>query len=184
MQSFHPVRGRRALLAGALLTIVVAAPAPALGHVTIPDGAAVPSGSSSVIHLRVPHGCEGAATDTLEVQLPDGIVSAQPESVPGWTLEVEMVPSEPYDEFGTERTERVGVIRWSGGDLPDAAFFDFGIRARFVLEPGTTVAIPVVQRCGDVEVAWIAPTNGGEAEPEHPAPLIGIGDPLPEATED
>jgi uncharacterized protein YcnI len=182
MQSFTRVRGRRALLAGTLLTI--AAAAPALGHVTIPDGGAIPSGSSSVIHLRVPHGCEGAATDTLEVRLPDGIVSAQPEYVPGWTVEVDMVVSAPYDEFGTERTERVGVIRWSGGDLPDAAFYDFGIRARFLLEPGTSVGIPVVQRCGDAEVAWIEPTVQGAAEPEHPAPLITIGEALPEASED
>jgi hypothetical protein len=178
-----PLRTRRrsALVSAAVLTLVVAAPA--LGHVTVPDGSAIPSGGSSVIHLRVPHGCDGAATDTIEVQLPDGIVSAKPEYVPGWTLEVEMVESAPYDEFGTTRTERVGVIRWSGGDLPDHAFYDFGIRATFLLDPGTTVAIPVVQRCGDAETAWIEPVVEGQPEPEHPAPTITIGDPVP-ATHD
>jgi len=168
-----------AVLSVALLTLAIAAPA--LGHVTVPDGAAVPSGSSSVIHLRVPHGCDGAATDTIEVQLPDGVVSAKPEHVPGWTLEVESVESAPYAEYGTTKTERVGVIRWSGGDLPDFAFYDFGIRATFLLDPGTVVGIPVVQKCGDAEIAWIEPVVEGQAEPEHPAPTITIGDAVPAA---
>ena len=57
-------------------------------------------------------------------------------------------------------------------------------RQAWGIEPDTTVALPIVQRCGDVEVAWIEPTNEGEAEPEHPAPLISIGDPPPEASAD
>jgi hypothetical protein len=179
-----PTRARRAAaaLSAPLLTLLVAAPV--LGHVTVPDGAAIPSGSSSVIHLRVPHGCDGLATDALEAQLPEGVVSAKPEYVPGWTVDVEMVPSEPYDEFGTTMTERVGVVRWSGGELPDHAFYDFGIRATFLLEPGTSVAIPVVQRCADTEVAWIEPSVEGQPEPEHPAPLVAISDPLPDGPDD
>ena len=120
-----------------------------------------------------------AATDTIEVQLPDGVVSAKPEYVPGWTLEVETVASEPYDEFGTTKTERVGVIRWSGGDLPDFAFYDFGVRATFLADPGTVLAFPVVQKCGDAEVAWIEPMVEGQPEPEHPAPTVTIGRPRP-----
>jgi periplasmic copper chaperone A len=169
------LRARRgaAVLGSALAIAAIAAPAAA--HVTVPDGADVPSGGNAVIHLRVPHGCDGAATDTISVQLPDGVVSAKAEYVPGWDLAVETVPSAPYDEFGTTKTERVGVITWSGGDLPDAAFYDFGIKATFLLDPGTVVALPVVQKCGDVEVAWIEATVEGQPEPEHPAPTITIG---------
>ena len=36
-----------------------------------------------------------------------------------------MVESEPYERFGETLTERVGVVRWSGGDLPHFAFYDF-----------------------------------------------------------
>jgi hypothetical protein len=71
----------------------------------------------------------------------------------------------------------------AGALLARRRLSEFGIRARFPLEPGTTVARPVVQRCGDVEVAWIEPPNEGEERPEHPAPLISIGDPPPEASE-
>jgi uncharacterized protein YcnI len=154
--------------------------APVMGHISIPEGE-VPSGVSSVIHLRVPHGCEGASTDTVEVQIPDGVVNAQPEYIPGWTIETEVVESEPYERFGETLTERVGVVRWSGGDLPDSAYYDFGIHAAILVEPGTTLAFPVLQRCGDVEVAWIEPTIEGDAEPEHPAPTVTVGDAVEEA---
>ena len=173
------LRARRgaAVLGAGLLTLVVAVPASA--HITVPDGASVPSGGSAVIHLRVPHGCAGTATDTIEVQLPDGVVSALPEYIPGWTLDVQRVTSAPYDESGTTKTDRVGVITWSGGDLPDLAFYDFGIKATFLFDPDTVVALPVVQKCGAVEVDWIEPVVAGQPEPEHPTPTITIGDPVP-----
>jgi uncharacterized protein YcnI len=172
----------RARRGGALLCAVVATLAvalPAAAHITIPEGE-VPSGGSSVIHFRVPHGCEGAATDTVEVQLPDGVVSGQPEFIPGWTVETETVESEPYERFGETLTERVGVIRWSGGELPDLAYLDFGVRATFLADEGTVLAFPVVQRCGDLEEAWIEPTVEGEAEPEFPAPTLTVGPALEE----
>jgi uncharacterized protein YcnI len=179
------IRSRRAsartstVVLGALVATLAIA-FPVLGHVSIPEGE-VPSGASAVIHLRVPHGCDGASTDTVEVQVPDGVVSAQPEYVPGWTVETEMVESEPYERFGETLTERVGVIRWSGGDLPDSAYYDFGLRATFLVEPGTTLAFPTVQRCGDAETAWIEPIVEGEPEPEQPAPTVSVGEAVEEA---
>lgn len=164
-------RRATAVLCAALLTL--AAAAPTFAHVTVPEGE-VHAGSTAVVHFRIGHGCDGLPVDTVEVQLPDGIVGAVPAYIPGWTLEVEMVESEPYEQFGTTYTERVGVIRWSGGDLPDFAFFDFGVRATFLLEAGTTVGVPVVQRCGDAEIAWIEPVVEGQDEPESPTPVIRI----------
>jgi len=170
---FHSLRARRgaAVLSASLLTLVVAAPA--LGHVSIPEGD-VHAGSTAVIHFRIPHGCDGASTDTVEIQLPDGIVGAQPEYIPGWTVETEMVESEPYERFGETLTERVGVVRWSGGELPDFAFYDFAVRATFLLDEGTVVGFPVVQRCGEAEVAWIEPVVEGQEEPEHPTPTLMV----------
>jgi uncharacterized protein YcnI len=168
----HHARRVAAVLGATVTTLALAAPA--FGHISIPEPE-VAAQSSAVIHFRVPHGCDGASTDTIEIQLPDGIVSAQPEYVPGWTIETEMVESEPYEHFGETLTERVGVIRWSGGDLPDAAFYDFGVRATFLVGEGTTVAFPVLQHCHDAEIAWIEPVVEGEPEPEHPAPTVSVG---------
>jgi uncharacterized protein YcnI len=164
-----------AVLTAVLATLTVALPASA--HITIPE-AEVTSGATAEIHLRVPHGCDGAATDTVEVQLPAGVVVAQPEFIPGWTVETDLVESEPYERFGETLTERVGVIRWSGGDLPDLAYLDFGIRAQFLAEPGTVVALAVVQPCGDLEEAWIEPIVEGEPEPESPAPTVAVVAPV------
>jgi uncharacterized protein YcnI len=176
------IRARRAIPLSAAVLATLAVALPASAHITIPEGS-VPSGGSVVIHLRVPHGCDGAPTDTIEVQLPDGVVSGQPEFIPGWNVETEMVESEPYERFGETLTERVGVIRWSGGSLPDLAFLDFGIRATFLADEGAVIAFPVVQRCGDAEEAWIEPTVEGEEEPAYPAPTVTVGAPV-EAAED
>ncbi len=119
-----------------MTSLLLAGTATAFGHVESPDGDAIPSGSTALVHFRVPHGCEGAATTGLELQLPDGVVGAKPEQIAGWTVETEMVESDPYSLFGTEYTERVGVVGWSGGELPDEAFLDFGVLATFLGEPG------------------------------------------------
>jgi len=73
-------------------------------------------------------------------------------------------------------TERVGVIRWSGGSLPHEAYYDFGVRATFLLDAGQEVPIPVVQRCGADETAWIEiPAEGQDPdELEYPAPTVTI----------
>jgi len=167
------VRLPAASFAAGLLLITGALPVSA--HASFPDGGAVATGSTTVVHVRIGHGCDGAAVDTVEIQLPEGIVGARPEYVPGWGLEIEVVPSEPYDVYGETMTERVGVIRWTGGDLPDFAFFDFGFRATFLLDPGS-VHVPVIQRCGDAEVAWIEiPAEGEDHDSlEYPAPELTI----------
>jgi uncharacterized protein YcnI len=175
MPTFHRTRRAAAALGAGVLGLAALA-APAAAHVTIPEGE-VHAGSTAVIHFRVGHGCDGAPTDTVELQLPDGVVAGQPEYLPGWTAEVEMVESEPYERFGETFTERAGVIRWSGGDLPDFAFYDFAVRATFLVDPGTVLAIPVVQRCGDAELAWIEPIVDGQPEPEHPAPTLTVIEP-------
>jgi uncharacterized protein YcnI len=171
----RPLRARAcssALTAGAMLLAVVA---PASAHVTIPDGVVVGGGDGAVIHVRVPHGCEGASTDTLEVQIPEGVIGVTPEAVPGWTVETEAVETEPYELYGSTLTERTSVVRWTGGPLEDHQYLDFGISAIFPEAPGELV-FPAVQRCGDGEAAWIqVPTEGEDPdELERPAPTVTV----------
>lgn len=170
----HPLPARLAgsVLAAALLLFAMALPVAA--HITIPDGAVVPSGGSAVISFRVPHGCGGEPTTAISVQLPDGVVGAKPESVAGWTATTEMVPAE-YELFGTKYTERVGTIRWEGGPLSDAEFKDFAVRATFQMDPGE-YPIPVVQECGQTTESWIEVPAAGQTEDdlELPAPTITV----------
>ena len=173
MSYTHP--GRALAVALGTLALLAASAVPALGHVESPDGDAIPSGSTAVVHFRVPHGCEGAATTGLELQLPDGVVGAKPGFVPGWSVETERVASAPYTLYGTEYSDRVGVVRWSGGELPDEAYMDFGVLATFLGQPGE-IHVPAIQHCGDAEVDWIELAAEGQ-DPEsleHPAPALTI----------
>ncbi len=157
----HPItKGmtRVAVLAG--LAGLVAAPAAA---VNIPEGGAVTPGSVFVINFQVQEGCDGAPTDVLEVTIPDSVQSPLPESLPGWDVQVETLAT---DGDGSAQT----VVSWSGGPLPEGTFREFGLRARFPDDPGATIAFPVIQRCGEVEVAWT------EGSGEMAAPTVTLAE--------
>jgi hypothetical protein len=154
----------------AAVALLLVSVLPVAAHASVPDGSKVPSNSGAVIHVRIPHGCGDAAITAVEVQLPDGVVGAKPALIAGWTATTEMVPA-TYTLYGTEYTERVGTITWTGGPLPDGQFLDFGINATFQLEPGT-YTLPVIQYCGDASVAWVQVPAAGQSHDdlERPAP--------------
>jgi uncharacterized protein YcnI len=162
------IRSFASITAAVALLLVSALPVAA--HASVPDGSKVPSNSGAVIHVRIPHGCGDAAITAVEVQLPDGVVGAKPALIAGWTATTEMVPA-TYTLYGTEYTERVGTITWTGGPLPDGQFLDFGINATFQLEPGE-YTLPVIQYCGDESVAWVEVPAAGQPHDdlERPAP--------------
>jgi uncharacterized protein YcnI len=154
----------------AAVALLLVSVLPVAAHASVPDGSKVPSNSGAVIHVRIPHGCGDTAITAVEVQLPDGVVGAKPALIAGWTATTEMVPA-TYTLYGTEYTERVGTITWTGGPLPDGQFLDFGINATFQLEPGT-YTLPVIQYCGDASVAWVQVPAAGQSHDdlERPAP--------------
>ena len=167
---------RRMASAAAVFVLLLVAALPVGAHATFPDGSDIPQGGDgAVIHIRVPHGCNGAPTDTVSVQLPDGVINAKPEALAGWKVSTDRVASAPYTLWGTEYTDRVGVITWSGGSLPATEFLDFGISAIFTMEPGE-YTVPVTQQCGSESVAWIEIPAAGQTEDdlEHPAPTITV----------
>lgn len=168
----HPFRSLASMAAAVALLLITALPVAA--HATVPDGSEVPANGSAVIHVRIPHGCEGAAVTAVEVQLPDGVVGAKPAWIAGWTATTEKAPA-TYTLYGTEYTERVDTITWTGGPLPDGQFLDFGISASFQMEPGS-YTLPVIQYCGSDSVAWIeVPAAGQDAhELERPAPTFTV----------
>jgi uncharacterized protein YcnI len=72
----------RSLLIGA---IVLGGIAPAVAHVTL-EAQEANIGMPYKAVLRVPHGCEGSATVTLRVRIPDGVIAVKPMPKPGWML--------------------------------------------------------------------------------------------------
>jgi periplasmic copper chaperone A len=148
-----------ALAAGLLAAI--AAPAQA---VNVPDGGAVPPGRVSVVHFRVLEGCEGQATESLELRIPEGVTQVIPEAVPGWTVATETVDRDGVPE--------VSMVRWTGGPLPDGQMLEFGLRAAFPDEPGAVVQIPAVQGCSTTTLEWSG------VDEETPAPVVRIAERL------
>ena len=64
---------RRLAGASTVGVLLLALAAPASAHVFVSDGATVTGGGfGTEFALMVPHGCAGAATTAIEVQIPDG----------------------------------------------------------------------------------------------------------------
>ncbi len=168
---------RHPLLAGAgglAVALTLAMPAGAHVYPTVTEAAA---GSFVLFDLVVPHGCEEAGTTRIEVQIPEGIYSATPEVVPGWTIsQATEALDEPVDDgHGGQHTERDATVTWEGGPLAPDQLQQFGLSVQVPDTPGETILFPVIQTCeGGASTEWIQPTVEGEDEPEHPAPAITL----------
>lgn len=160
------------------LVATIAIAGPAFAHATL-ETELVPADSTYKAVIRIGHGCEGEATTTVRVQIPEGLFVAKPMPKAGWDVQlVEGDYAQAYDYFGTEVTSGVKEIVWTGGSLPDNFYDEFVFRARVApLEPGTMLVIPVVQECGpDLSERWIEiPAEGQDPESlEYPAPILTI----------
>ena len=91
----------------------------AIAHSTL-EQTEVAAGTTTKITLRVPHGCDGQATHTVELTMPDGFYAAKPMPKADWTLETETADyATPYEMHGHTMTQGVQKVTWSGGNLED-----------------------------------------------------------------
>ena len=169
------------LRAAAAATLLASLASPAFAHITLETSEA-PIGSGYKAVLRVPHGCDGAATTAITIKLPEGFVSAKPMPKPGWTLDITSGDyARPYKLFGSEVKSGATEISWSGGNLPDNEYDEFVVRGTLAdsLTPGDTLYFPVIQTCTSGEEDWID-TSGSEDGTPAPglklAPAVGGGD--------
>jgi len=164
------------MLRKVVMPVVVAAAlaSPAYAHIGLAPGEAT-VGATFRATLVVGHGCAGAATTQVRVQVPEGFYNVRPMPKPGWELSTVVGPYEQhFDSHGTMLMEGVKEITWSGGELPDSQFDEFTFRGTFGgnLEAGSKFYFPVLQQCGDVEDAWI--DTSGDEEAEFPAPAVEL----------
>ena len=146
-------------------------------HVTLANGATAQN-SYYKAALQVPHGCDGAATTAIRVQIPEGVIGVKPMPKPGWTLETTTgAYAHPYDYYGTPMTEGVTEVIWSGGKLLDEHYDEFVLRGYLTadLKPETTLHVPVVQECegGSVE-RWIEIPAEGKSADDYKFPAPGL----------
>ncbi|WP_424929914.1 copper chaperone PCu(A)C [Amaricoccus tamworthensis] len=132
-------------------------------------------GTTSKLVMRVPHGCDGEASHTVRIALPEGFYAAKPMPKPGWDLEVVTGAYEtPYNNHGTEMTEGVREIIWSNGNLPDEFYDEFVFRGAVGpnVDAGSVMFFPTVQECANGVADW-TDTSGSHDVP-NPAPNLTV----------
>jgi uncharacterized protein YcnI len=156
---------------------VAALATPAAAHVTL-ESAEAKVGAPYKAVLRVPHGCEDAATIALRVRIPDGVIAVKPMPKPGWTLTTVTGKYEKTYTFfhNAKLSEGVTEITWSGGKLPDAWYDEFVFSGFLAgdLEAGKTLYFPVVQECEKGVHRWIEIPAPGKTSADYPEPAPAL----------
>lgn len=164
------------LAAGAALAL--AAPLAASAHVHV-DPADAAAGSSTVLTFTIGHGCDGSPTTAVSIQMPDEIVTAKPVVNAGWTAESQTEPVEGVtDQNGDPVGERVSAVDFTAKTpLDDSQIDTLSVQVSLPEDTaGSTLAFPVTQTCESGSIAWDEIPDASGEEPEHPAPVVAVGD--------
>ncbi|MEP5730718.1 MAG: DUF1775 domain-containing protein [Sulfitobacter sp.] len=152
----------------------------ATSHATLEvQSAAVGSTYKGV--MRIGHGCDGQATLSVAIQIPEGMISVKPMPKPGWALDTQSgAYARSYEYYGNTLTEGVQQIIWTGS-LKDTHYDEFVFRGTLsdTLTPGESLYFPTVQTCADGTSEWInIPAKGQDPHDlEDPAPGLVLSDP-------
>lgn len=143
-------------------------------HATLEQSEAA-VGATTKITLRVPHGCAGEATNQVRIDIPEGFYAVKPMPKAGWELTTETGPyAAPYENHGTEMTEGVRAVIWSGGDLPDAFYDEFTVRGTVGpdAQAGEAMYFPSLQTCANGTADWT--DTSGSHDVSNPAPSVTL----------
>jgi periplasmic copper chaperone A len=178
--------GRLGVVVLALLTALAAALAgagAASAHVGVSSTDAA-AGGFGKLTFRVPNESDTASTVALRISIPEesAMASLRAQPVPGWTVGTTTSDlATPLESHGEQVTSYVSVVEFravDGGGIRPGEFQEFALSGGPFPE-ADQLSFPTVQTYSDgTESAWIEPTVEGQAEPEHPAPVL----PLTEAT--
>jgi len=160
-------------LAAAVAAVLLISASPALAHVT-PVQRTAPADGYATIEFQVPHGCDGAATEVVSVQLRDDITAVKAQAIPGWEVSYDRQPlDEPIEIHGREVDDYIAVVTWTaeGDPLPDDQFMRFGISMKMPDLEGEQLLFPAVQDCVDgSEAAWV----DADPDSDYPAPVVEL----------
>lgn len=172
--------GVLAVAAGSAVAVLVSA-APAAAHVEV-SGIDVTQGGYGVVTFRVPSESDTASTTALTVTLPADtpIIAVDTQPKAGWVATVVKKPlAKPVkDDDGNDVNEYISEIDWKVTD-PKAAIppgqFDMFNASVGPLPSAPSVSFPALQTYSDgTTVNWDEKSANGQAEPEHPAPVLEL----------
>lgn len=160
----------------AIAALFTAGASPAFAHATVTPKEVAPGYAKIVISIG--HGCDGQATKSVRVDIPEGFIGAKPMPKAGWTIEVEKgAYAHPYKMHGKPVSSGPTAITWTG-DLPDDYFDEFSINGMFAgVKEGDRLFFKTVQTCDTGELAWTEEAAPGQNPHElaHPAPFVTVG---------
>ena len=176
---------RLCVLPAATAAIALSLASPAGAHVTATPSSAA-AGTSTVVTFSVGHGCEESPTTSIEIQVPESVLSVTATRNPFWDVESTIVElDEPVtDAHGNTITERTAsVVYTATTPLPDGQRDTFQLSFTVPDEAGEVLAFPTIQTCEKGETAWteVAAEGQDSHELESPAPSFEI---LPASAED
>ncbi len=135
----------------------LAFPGVAAAHIEV-EPADAPAGKTASFNFVIPHGCEGAATTSITVKLPDSVRNAAAKSVKGW-----------------KATTTPGRMKWTGGPLPDHQVQELPFTAKFYGKKNSGIPLKLIQGCeGGKSTPWLQVVPEGAPEPETPAPVVTL----------
>lgn len=159
--------------------LLLLASLPAHAHVSLEQREAS-RGSSYKAVLKIPHGCDGTATHTVRVEIPEGYIGVKPMPKPGWTIKTTRgAYAQSYGYYHGPISDGVKQIEWSGGDLPDDHYDEFvanGFIARELAD--SALFFKVVQVCDKGEERWVEVPAAGQDphDLKAPAAVLKIAD--------
>ena len=171
--------GAVVLALGTALAAALAGAGAAAAHVGVSSTDAA-AGGFGKLTFRVPNESDTADTVALRISVPEesAMASLRVQPVPGWT--VSTTTSElrtPLESHGQQVTSYVSVVEFravDGGGIRPGEFQEFALSGGPFPE-GDRLSFPTVQTYDDgSESAWIEPVVEGQAEPEHPAPVLAL----------
>lgn len=128
--------------------------------------------------LKVPHGCDGAATLKIRAQIPEGVIAVKPMPKAGWQLQTVKGPYEKTYAYyhGAKLSEGLKEISWTG-KLADEHYDEFVFSGYVAAElPAGKLYFPVTQECEKGEARWTEiPAAGQDAHAlKFPAPALTV----------
>ncbi|WP_434812418.1 DUF1775 domain-containing protein [Microbacterium sp. bgisy189] len=162
-------RSRARLIAGSVagLALAAAAPLAASAHVHVAPGDA-PAGATTRLDFSFSHGCDGAATTAIIVDVPEIVDGLTPVLDGAWTISRELgddgIPTRVVYTAATPVEDGVAASVAMDVIFPQSA-------------ADTGVPFPVTQQCGDAQTAWVEVAEDGQDadDLEAPAPVVAVG---------
>ncbi|MEZ0114813.1 uncharacterized protein YcnI [Catenulispora sp. EB89] len=164
------------LLATAAVSLVAAASV-AEAHVTVNPNTE-PQGGYTKVSFRVPNEEANASTTSLEVDIPvdHPIASVSVRPVPGWTATATTSQlATPIKTDDGQVTQAVSKIVWTGGKIDPGQFQEFDVSLGPLPKDTDKIVFKALQTYSDGNVVrWIDVQQPGQAEPDHPAPVLHL----------